>query len=450
VNTADWIRAFRFGFGPGPSPADAFDPISELARGTMDGAAEARELAAEMILAHKAATAAQDLRKTDPGRYKQVRRDSNRHMRKIYNSRLHAMLVRHATSDQPFLCRLSGFWLNHFALGKLGSKARLAAAYFEAVAVWPNITRNFADLLIAAELFPAMIYYLNLQNSVGPNSPLGKATGRGINENLGREILELHTMGADGGYTQADVTALAHIMTGWRVDGPSGRTGFDQRRAEPGAKTLLGRTFAAGGGSQFHDALRMLAIHPATARHVGAKLAQHFIGPGHDAAAARLAAVFEASRGELRPVYETLVALAKGQPFGLQMRNDHQFLVSALRAAPLRPGALDAGAADGDGDGGRGLTVGAMRMLTQQLLEAPAPAGWPDDPAYWRSPEVLKRRLRWLPRLIGQIPADDPVALAERALGPLARPETLATMRLASNRQEAMGLILASPEFNRR
>ena len=451
LDKREYISAFRFGFGQVASKGEHFDPAAELDRTMEPGTQALDELAVKLPEQFSEARAVNVIRHTRLADFNEAKRQYVLKWRELDGRNNHRLVIDGVTTHTPFLKRLSAFWMNHFSIGRFQQQAKITTGYYELGAIWPNLLGNFADLLIAAELFPSMIYYLNLQTSIGPNSKLGLQKGKGLNENLGREILELHTLGADAGYTQTDVTELAKIMTGWLVDVNKGRTVFHANRAEPGVKTLLGKTFGNGPrNSQFHDALRMLAAEPATARHVGRKLALHFIGPDSDGEAKEIERAFIAGGGELKPVYHRLLEVADGKPFGMQMRNDFEFVISALRAVRLRKGAIDFQATEQLQAKGRSLTSGALRQLTQRLWSAPTPQGWPDDPAFWLSPTVISRRLQWLPKLIAQVDDIEPDDLLGDALGPLASGNTRKTVKLASNRLEGIGLVLASPEFNRR
>lgn len=446
------IAAFRFGFGPGKHGSSPFDAAAELGRLENAKPPVADETSRRLAALRDLYDAVAVAKRGQSGDFAAARMNIGRSIRRFLIGDTHAAIVSAVATDMPFAARLAAFWANHFSLGTGVPQVSALAGPFAAGAIEPHVMGYFADLLIAAELHPAMIFYLSLQKSVGPNSPLGKRRGKGLNENLGREILELHTMGAGAGYSQRDVTALAAIMTGWWVSLKQAGTIFVPNRAEPGPKTLLdGKFQGEPGGKDFTDALRMLAAHPATARHVAGKLARHFLGPSADAAAEKLAKVFLDSGGYLPEVYYALLDLAEASaPLGALARNDFEFVASALRAANLRPGSLDL-KADKDGKpGGNPLTFGAMTVLTQKLWLAPSPKGWPDDPGFWLAPASFARRLRWIPALVRHMAETEPADLIAAALGPLATANTIATVKSASNRLEALGLVFASPEFNRR
>ena len=195
-----------------------------------------------------------------------------------------AARIEHArTTDAAFLERLVMFWSNHFCVNANKGAVLGMAGAFEREAIRPHVLGRFADMLLAVEQHPAMLIYLDNQASTGPNSQVGRNRGRGLNENLAREILELHTLGVDGGYTQADVTNLARVITGWTVGQPNqpnaehGRFHFAPARHEPGRHPVLGKRYGDAGVRAGEACLADLARHPSTARHIARKLAAHFV-----------------------------------------------------------------------------------------------------------------------------------------------------------------------------
>jgi uncharacterized protein (DUF1800 family) len=372
-------------------------------------------------------------------------------LRQSYDGDMHARIVWAATVADPFIERLLAFWSNHFSISAREQVVKVLCGPYESEALLPHLGGTFADLLKAAEHHPAMLAYLDQVRSVGPRSPFGQRTGKGLNENLAREILELHTLGVHGGYTQADVTEFARLMCGWTIDYPAGTVAFVRRIAEPGPKTLLGRTYGAGGpaAGDFADALDALARHPATARHIALKLATHFIADKPDPAiVAKIEDRFNATGGNLTEVYKVLLALPEAMaPPLAKARNDRDFLIAALRAARVPADVLTA---IPDGRKFSPLTTGALIAMQQTCWSAPSPAGFPEAAEEWLSPIGLAGRLAVIPRIVRQIGAGTPMDLLERALGSVASPPTRRVIAEASNRAEALGLVLASSEFNRR
>ena len=350
-------------------------------------------------------------------------------------------LVVAATTPTPFRERLVAFWANHFTVSaQRGAIVGIVGA-FEREVVRGNLDRSFADMLVASTKHPAMQLYLDNHKSVGPRSRAGVRQGKGLNENLAREVMELHSLGVDGGYTQADVEGLAKILTGWgiatgRRGGDAGTFTFEPRRHEPGAKTLLGRRYAEGEGAG-ERALRDLAAHPATARHVATKLARHFVADDPPASAvASLASAFRKSGGHLPAVHRALVAL--DEPFAAplsKVKTPYDLVVSTARAL----GHDDAGAA----------MLAALKYLGQLPYQAPSPQGWPDTAEAWLGPEAMLGRLDWVAEAARTSSPRDVSALAADVLGPTLGEGTARSLASTTG-SEALALFLASPEFQRR
>ncbi|MFD2249425.1 uncharacterized protein (DUF1800 family) [Pseudochelatococcus lubricantis] len=343
--------------------------------------------------------------------------------------------------------RLVQFWSNHFCVAvNKNTTTRIMAGAFEREAIRPHVFGRFADMLLAAESHPAMLEYLDNQLSTGPNSPAGNRRGRGLNENLGREILELHTLGVGGGYTQADVTSLARIITGWMVAPRNGALGtpgvfaFNPRIHEPGAQQLLGKLYDQPDKAQGVAALADLARHPATARFVATKLVRHFVADEPPAALVDdIAAAFRRSEGDLAVVSRALVesdAVWSAEP--AKIRSPQEFLIAAFRALGREPDA--------------GQVLGTLGVMGQPVWQPPGPNGYPDTNAAWASPQGLKTRIDVAARL-GQQAAGgiaDPRQLSEEILGPLLTPETRQAVARAESKPQALALLLMSPEFQRR
>ena len=361
----------------------------------------------------------------------------------VYQQDLRAQTELLLTTDAPFRERLVWFWANHFTVSTRQAKCYATVGPFVREAIRPYVTGPFFGMLAAVMRHPAMLMYLDNHVSVGPNSTAGRARGRGLNENLARECLELHTLGVDGGYAQADVTALAQVISGWSVDLERLYPGFLFRPAthEPGGKTLLGHRIPPGEAGGI-AALEMLAQHPATHRHLATKLVRHFVA---DTPPPRAVAVIEAALrdtgGDLGAAATALTGLPEAwAPLG-KVRSPQDYVVAVLRAMDLP---LDKGGAPG------GIVSGALGTLGQPVWAAPLPNGWADDAAGWAGPEAAMRRVDWAYGVAGRAGDRDAGAVAEAALGPLLAERTRDALHGAGSRRDALALLLCSPEFQRR
>jgi uncharacterized protein (DUF1800 family) len=365
----------------------------------------------------------------------------------MFRAEAAARLQKQLQAPVGFVERLVTFWSNHFAVSVAKSaELRAVAGPFEREAIRPNVLGKFAALLRAAESHPAMILYLDNQNSIGPDAAPGRFAGKGLNENLAREILELHTLGVGAGYTQADVTEFARILTGWSVAGPESEAGaigsflFKPNWHEPGQRTLLGKTYAEAGVEQGRAALDDLARHSATARHIAAKLVRHFVAddPPADLVDA-LALKFRDSDGDLAVVASALVADDRAwRARAEKIRNPLEFCVGAARATGFAP-------AD------PGLYLQALRLLGMPLWQPAGPNGFSDSSDAWSSPEGMKSRLD-LAWFMGQrMRANaEPVAAMKAVLGDTASQETSQAIERAESREQALALLFMAPEFQRR
>jgi uncharacterized protein (DUF1800 family) len=383
-----------------------------------------------------------EMGKASPGGMAPQVRVPTRH----YQAEITAKLDRQITSDTPMVERLVNFWSNHFCVsaGK-NDHVRATAGAYEREAIRPYVLGRFADMVKATAHHPAMLQFLDNQLSVGPTSKAGIREKKGLNENLAREIMELHTLGVDGGYTQADVTAFARVLTGWTLayrndkQAEPGTAKFAPDRHEPGAVTIMGKTYPDVGRDQLDLALDTFAADPATARHVASKLARHFVG---DAAPQplidRLAKTFRDTDGDLAAVTKALVTSDEAWA-GPQVKvlSPWDMLVALGRTFNI------------------GWSFGeANRMLVlfgQPAWEVPFPSGWPDDDAAWAAPDNLLEMLDAVFALARRNAGDrDPSALADAVLGPLMGDPTRQAIRRAGSRDEALALLVMSPEFLRR
>ncbi|MGR3759977.1 DUF1800 domain-containing protein [Roseobacteraceae bacterium NS-SX3] len=361
------------------------------------------------------------------------------------------LILRHARTEDGLRERLALFWADHFtAQGKNAGLRILGTPYMETV-IRPHVAGRFEDLLIAATTSPLMLHYLDQNQSAGPNSRRAKRSGgkRGLNENLAREVLELHTLGVGGPYTQADVRQLAELFTGLSLS-REGEFRFRESFAEPGAETVLGRHYGGTGVAPVLQALRDLAAHPATARHLAQKLAVHFVSDRPDPdLVAHMAARYEATGGDLVQVYAAMLEhpaawsreLANVKPpFSFAASACRALAVPPARMEALKPGQL------------RRIFVRPLALMGQRWQSAAGPDGWAEEDAAWITPQGLAARLQWAmaapQRLVRRLP--EPSAFAQASLGRFAGERVRFAARAAETEAEAIGLVLTSPAFQRR
>jgi len=361
---------------------------------------------------------------------------------------LRACLCRAAFGPQGFRERLVLFWENHFATLPQAARFDGTAASHSNEAIRPHVAADFATLLRAAVLHPVMLHALDQDRSAGPNSAAAGRGRAGLNENLAREVLELHTLGVAADYTQDDVRQMALLLAGLTI-APARGAVFDPDLAEPGQKQIMGKTYGAPGLADIHAALGDLARHPATAHHIASKLAAHFTGPEPDAGlVAAMESAFLDSGGNLRAVYAAMLGHpAAWAPELRAAKPPFAFLASALRVlGPDADAILSLGARET-----RAYLLGPLRLMGQPWQEPPGPQGFPDTPGQWINPPLLAARIQWamaIPRVLAGQP--DPRDLVETALGDVADEATRFAAHAAESRWEGVGLILSSPAFMRR
>lgn len=355
----------------------------------------------------------------------------------ILERELSARLRLAVETEAPLHERLVAHWANYFTVG---NRTRFEAD-MERHAIRPNLLGRFEDLLRACTTHPAMLGYLNNVQSIGPNSPIGARRGRGLNENLARELLELHTLGADGGYTQQDVVEVARILTGWTVPRrPEGDPPFFvAAQHEPGPKTVLGRRYAEAGPDELHALLRDLAMHPSTARNVSRRLVRHFLGD--TASLAILDAVSRAyleSGGDLAMVTRALVSHPESWSLPPhKLRPPAELLFAVARMMGGLP------------DGIRPRI--SLRAMGQPWQDPASPAGWPEGDDEWAPPDAIKTRLDWALLLAERIPAGlDARSLADAQFGEALSADTRRAVHRAANGGQALALLVMSPEVQRR
>jgi uncharacterized protein (DUF1800 family) len=363
---------------------------------------------------------------------------------------LRRSMLRPMLSEDGLRERLVRFWADHFSVTAQGKGLRFVTTAYIEDAIRPNITGSFGRLLRMAVTHPVMMVYLDQIQSIGPNSSIGKRAGRGLNENLAREVLELHTLGVGSSYSQSDVRQFAELLTGLFYNF---RTGFNFRAqaAEPGAEEVLGKSYGGGRAklADIYAALDDLALHPDTARHISRKLAVHFVADTPDAALVDfMTAAYRASDGDLMAVYGAMLEHpAAWEGFGAKAKQPFDYLVSALRA-------LGVGADELEGMGLRQTRLGLsapMAVMGQDWQAAPGPDGWPETIGNWITPQGLAARIQWALVAAGQYGSRlDPKEFARQTLGEVADGILIRSVGLSESRIEGVALVLASPEFNRR
>jgi uncharacterized protein (DUF1800 family) len=368
-------------------------------------------------------------------------------IQKTYRAEALARLQRAVIADCGFVERLVAFWSNHFCISaNKGGLARMWAGSFEREAIRPHVLGRFGDMLKAVEQHPAMLFFLDNQQSLGPDSRAGQNRKRGLNENLAREIMELHTLGVGGGYSQDDVTSLARIITGWTYAGRQGQLGapgsfvFNANAHQPGPQLLLGKTYENNGVAQGEAALADIARHPSTAKFIASKFARHFLADDPPPAlVAQLQETFRKTDGDLKALTFALLDSDEAWQAPLtKLRSPYEFLVATGRLLGRIPE-----------DPGRYL--GSLNLLGQPLWSPSGPNGFPDTNAAWAAPEGMKLRLDISAQMASRLADNiDPRDLLELVAADAASPETRRTIEHAESRQQALALLLMSPEFQRR
>lgn len=362
-------------------------------------------------------------------------------LRPIYIAEVRARVSAALEAEIGFAERLVWFWSNHFCVS--AAKIQSMTGAYEREAIRPRVLGRFDALLRAAESHPAMLFYLDNDRSMGPGSVAGINAARGLNENLAREILELHTLGVRAGYTQQDVTSFANVLTGWTVIPPAdnpehgGQFVFNRRRHEPGPKAVLGKTYDEEGVEQGRAVLHDLARHPATATHLATKLVRHFIADEPPPALVdRIAATFRDTDGDLKEVSKALVTAPESWALPLaKLRRPSEWAMAVSRAAGL------------DANPGRILNI--QGNLGEPLWRPPSPKGFADDQATWL--DGMGQRLDMAntlaERTAGRI---DPRFVVEKVFESTLSRDAAQAIARAESRQQALVLLFMAPEFHRR
>lgn len=447
------IAAIRFGYGlrPGEAPpAGAADLLDQLKRPGPDEPdiaglpAEARAAAFMDYLQMR------KRRRTDTSLTPEVQARAAV-LRGQFAEDVAARIRAPIVSRRGFFERLAWFWGDHFTVNGKNFLGRAFVARFEAEAIRPHVATSFRQMLREAVTHPGMIAYLDQQESFGPASRDGRRKGKGLNENLAREIIELHTLGVGGPYSQRDVREFAELLTGLGIRRRTGEALYRRKRAEPGPETVLGRTYAEDGDGvdQIEAALDDLADHPATARHLSRKLVVHFVSDQPDPAlVAHVEAAWLRSGGDLPTVYAALLERPESwDSFGAKVKQPFDFIVSSVRAAGFPDDRL---APFLRRAGGVSLCA-ALEEMNQPVWGAPGPDGWAEEAEAWITAQGMAARLNWATVLARHIaPYQTADGFLRDALADAAGDELKSAVRQAPETWERLALILAAPEFNRR
>lgn len=454
------LAATRFGLGarPGEIAAARGDPKAFLLRQIRPQGADqpSRPLpdSAERLGEFQRYRADAEARRTAQGANDQMQeqavRDVEDAQRRLYagvGDEFLARMTIACTTEAAFRERWTMFWANWFTVSATSLPVAATAGPFEREAIRPRVFGTFEELLVAATRHPAMLAYLDQAQSTGPNSRLGRRRDMGLNENLAREILELHTVGVEAGYAQADVTEFAKALTGWSVGRPRepeavrNRFVFREVQHEPGARTVMGRTYSQDGVMQAYAVLKDLAAHPSTARRAARRIAAHFVSDTPPPAlVARLERAWISSGGRLDRVAAVLIEAPEAwDPAFGKFKTPYEFLVSSFRLIGRAPERVE--------------RIGpVLNQLGQRPFTPPSPKGWPDEEAAWASPDALLKRLEWAQAFAGAVApmTGTPADLAREALGERLSPRTLQFVSRAEDRAEGLAILLMSPEFQRR
>ncbi|RYG90719.1 DUF1800 domain-containing protein [Loktanella sp. IMCC34160] len=380
----------------------------------------------------------------------QERRDMLRAAQVLQQQTLAATLARAIDGEDGLRERLVRFWADHFTVtARVGGSSHLVTPFVE-TAIRPHVTGRFVDMLMVVTLHPMMLLYLDQTQSVGPDSRVGGGGRRGLNENLAREVLELHTMGVAGGYAQDDVRQLAELFTGLTLD-EDRAFWFRTEAAEPGEEVVLGQTYGPTPQlAEIRRALFDIAARPETARHIAQKLAVHFVSdrPAPDLVAA-LAEDFMATGGDLLSLVRTLLDHpAAWAAERAKVKDPFSFIAASLRALGVSGAAIT-------GLGPRILRrdfVRPLGLMGQPWENPVGPDGWPEEPEAWVTPQGMAARINWalsVPRrMVDRLPM--PMHFVTDALGPNPAPAVVQAARDAPNRRDGVAVILCSAAFQRR
>ena len=447
-----YIAATRFGLGMRPADLATIEAgpqqwlLAQLKQPDF-GNSNFAQFPTSQAVAQRVMQVQQQIKQAkDAGRdpNKMMEQDFNHGLKEIFEMEMLARFRQAAMTNTPYYERLVDFWSNHFTIATQKAHLPGIAGAFEREAIRPYVLGGFREMLLAVAHHPAMLLYLDNAQSIGPNSQAGQKSHKGLNENLAREIMELHTLGVNGGYTQTDVTNFAKVLTGWSIgnekQGTPGAFYFYPPRHEPGNQVILGKTYPDNGEQQAIDVLTDLARSPATARHIAFKLARHFIADEPPQTSVdHLAKIYMQTGGNLMALSQALVGMPEAWSVATpKIKRGYDLIVSTVRLCgaqnlpPMWP-------------------LQSLQFLSDLPMNATSPAGYPDTAADVAGPEAIMRRIEWAQSTSAKLtPAGDYRQLAEYAMGPIMSDTTRQTLASAANPREGLALLLASPDFQRR
>ncbi|MGB0506608.1 MAG: DUF1800 domain-containing protein [Pikeienuella sp.] len=438
------IAAIRFGYGFHPNqtpPTEATALLQQLGNHASDLGGPGLHARARMLGTVRQARKAKD---------RDAVKAATRSIRSVFRDDAAARLTAPVVSPNGFQERLAWFWADHFTIAARNPHMQAVAGRFEPDTIRPHIAGRFADMLKAAVTHPAMLIYLDQWRSVGPNSAFGLKRDKGLNENLAREIIELHTLGVGADYKQSDIGGFARLLTGLSINKDTGATVFRHRATEPGTHKVLGRAY--GPKNNMADILHCLddlAAHPATALHIAQKLARHFVAdiPPEDLVQ-HMTEAYVTSEGSLSVVYGAMLEHPDSwNTFGAKVKQPFDYVVSGLRAVGINRSAL----ATKTGQKGVKRTTSMLKLMNQPIWGAPGPDGWPEAAEAWITPQGLTQRMNWAAGLARRTAkGQDPRVFLATALSDYAHPDTDFAVNAAAEAWEGIAFTLASPEFNRR
>lgn len=453
------IAVTRFGLGARPGEIDAAkaDPqgflIAQIRRDGADAPQDGGETSAQRFeqmrdyqQQQKAARQKKDGETPDDAAL-QATKAAQVALRDKVNADFLARARLATNTPAGFRERWALFWANHFTVSATKQITSVLIGPFEREAIRPHVFDSFETLLVASSTHPAMLTYLDQAQSIGPNSQVGlrrRGARAGLNENLAREIMELHTVGVDAGYTQGDVTEFARALTGFSVgrdnEDRQGQFVFRDAAHEPGARTIMGRRYAQADIQQGMAVLKTLAADKRTARHVCGKIARHFVSDTPPPAlTARLEKRWMDTGGDLAQVAKALVESPEAwDPTPAKFKTPYEYTLSTWRLIGAEPSAIE-------------RLAPILTGLGQKPFSPPSPKGWPEEAQAWASPDGLIKRMQWAQGFAAVV-ADrtDPNALALSALGARLTDPVAKAVSRAETRKEAFALLVMSPEFQRR